>query len=155
MGAHLLVVVGIFAALFAGLGAFIAVKKGDWSYFGIIVAAAAFFFILLQVLRLEIGPKGFKYRNLSGSREVAFADVGRAYIEVLRAKNAPQGAAGFWVEQRDGSRVKVNLRTFPIEAAAVLFTALESHGVQIEVPDLWAARQMAEQVRAAQAKLSR
>jgi hypothetical protein len=51
--------------------------------------------------------------------------------------------------------VKVNLRTFPVEAAAVLFTALESHGIQIEVPDRWATRRMAEQVRAAQAKLRR
>jgi hypothetical protein len=151
----LLVVVGVSALLFAALGGFIAVKKGDWTFLGVVVVVAAVLFLLLQALRLEIGPTGFKYRNLSGSREVAFADIGRAYFEVVRAEYAPQGVAAFWVERCDGARVKVNLRTFPVEAAAVLFTALESHGIPIEVPDAWAARRMAEQVRAAQAKLQK
>jgi hypothetical protein len=152
-GIHLFAVVGVFTSLFAVLGLFIAVKKGDWTFLAVVVGVAAVLFLLLQVLRLEVGPSGFRYRNLSGSREVAFADVGRAYFEVVRAKNAPQGVAAFWVERRDGERVKVNLRTFPVEAAAVLFTALEAYGIQIEVPDAWATRRMAEQVRAAQAKL--
>ena len=155
VGIHLLVVVGIFASALAALGVFIALKKGDWTFLGVVVAVAAVVFLLLQVPRLEVGPAGFKYRNLSGSREVAFADIGRAYFEVVRAQYAPQGVAVFWVERRDGGRVKVNLRTFPVEAAAVLFTALESPGIQIEVPDAWATRRMAEQVRAAQAKLRR
>src|SRR5712692_2856545 len=132
VGIHLLVVVGILASALAALGVFIALKKGDWTFLGVVVAVAAVVFLLLQVPRLEVGPAGFKYRNLTGSWEVAF-----------------------WVERRDGGRVKVNLRTFPVEAAAVLFTALESHGIQIEVPDAWATRRMAEQVRAAQAKLRR
>ena len=149
----MLFVVGICAAMFTVLGAIIAVKKGDWSFLAIVILVAASFVLLLQILRLEIGPTGFKYRNLSGSREVAFAEVGRAYFEVVRTDLARQGAAAFWVERRAGSRVKVNLRTFPTEAAAVLFTALEEHGVQIEVPEAWAARRMAEQVRAAQSKL--
>jgi hypothetical protein len=153
VGTHLLVVVGIFAALFAVIGLFIAVKQGDWSFLAIVILAAGGFVLLLQVLRLEIGPTRFKYRNLSGSREVAFADVSRAYFDVVRSDYAPQGAARFWVERRAGGRVKVNLRTFPTEAAAVLFTALEGHGIQIEVPEAWAARRMAEQVRAAQSKL--
>ena len=152
---HLLVVVGIFASLLAALGVFIALKKGDWTFLGVVVGVAAVLFLLLQVPRLEVGPAGFKYRNLSGSREVAFADIIRAYFVVVRAQYAPQGVAVFWVERRDGGRVKVNLRTFPVEAAAVLFTALESHGIQIEVPDAWATRRMAEQVRAAQANLRR
>jgi hypothetical protein len=153
VGIHLLVVVGIFAGLFAALGVFLAVKKGNWTVLAIVVAFAAVLFLLLQLQRLEIGGTSFKYRNLSGSREVTFADVGRAYFEVVRAKNAPQGVARFWIERRDGSRVKINLRVFPVEAAAVLFTALESHDVEIEVPDAWAARRAADQVRAAQAKL--
>jgi hypothetical protein len=41
---------------------------------------------------------------------------------------------------------------FSVTAAADLFTALESHGIQIEVPDLWAARHMADEIRAEQAK---
>jgi hypothetical protein len=152
-GIQLFAVVGVLASLLAALGVFIVVKKGDWTFLAVVVGVTAVLFLLLRVLRLEVGPAGFKYRNLSGSREVGFADVGRAYFEVVRAGNAPQGVAAFWVERRDGERVKVNLRTFPVEAAAVLFTALEAHGIQVEVPDAWATRQMAEQVRAAQAKL--
>ena len=154
VGGHTLAVVGIFMALFAALALVIAVKQGDWTTLAVVASVAAGLFLLLQVLRLEVGPDGFKYRNLSGSREVAFADVGRAYVDVVRADIAPQGVARFWVERVDGRRVKVNLRTFPIEAAAVLFTALEAHGIDIEVPDGWAARRMVEQIRAAQAKMS-
>ena len=151
-GLHVLAVVGVFASFFAALGVLGAVKKGDWTFLAVVVGGFGVLFLLLQVLRLEVGPDGFKYRNLSGSREVAFAQVARAYITVVRAGKAPQGAAVFWVERRDGRRVKVNLRTFPIRAAAALFTALESHGIPIEVSDEWAARRMADQVRAEQAK---
>jgi hypothetical protein len=153
VGTHLLVVVGVFALFFTTLGILIVVKKGDWNFLAIIVGGFAVFFLLLQVLRLEIGSDGFKYRNLSGSRTVLFADVRRAYIEVERANKAPQGVAVFWVERRDERRVKVNLRTFPMQAAADLFTALETHDIQIEVPDEWAARRTVDQIRAAQAKL--
>lgn len=90
---------------------------------------------------------------MSGSRDICFTEIRRAYLEITRTRHALHGVATFWVEQNDGMRVKVNLRTFPLEAAAVLFTALEAHGIQIEVPDEWAARRMAEQVRVAQAKL--
>jgi hypothetical protein len=153
-GVHLYAVIGVFVLLFAALGAFIVVKRGDWTYLAVVVGAAAVLFLLLQLLRLEVGSDGFKYRNLSGSREIAFTEVRRAYIDVVRSEYAPQGAARFWIERRDGGRVKVNLRTFPVRAAAILFTALEAHATQIEVPEEWAARRMVQQVRAAQAKLS-
>jgi len=153
VGAHLLAIGGVFASLFAALGIAIAVKKGDWMFLMVDIGVVAVLFLLLQVLRLEVRSDGFKYRNLSGSREVLFAEVSRAYIEVVRASRAPQGVGVFWVERRDRGRVKVNLRTFPIQAAAALFTALEMHGIQIEVPDEWAARRIADQVRAEQAKM--
>ena len=153
VGTHLLAVVGFFALLFGALGVSVVVKRGDWTVLLIALGAAAVLLLLLQVLRLEVGPGGFRYRNLSGSREVAFADVGRAYFEVVRATNAPQGVAAFWVERRGGGRVKVNLRTFPVRAAATLFTALEAHGIAVEVPDDRAARRMADQVRAEQVKM--
>jgi hypothetical protein len=79
--------------------------------------------------------------------------ISRAYIEVVLTTKTPQGAASFWVDRRGGERVKVNLRSFPVEAAAVLFNALESHGLQVEVPDEWASDRMLKQIRAAQAKL--
>jgi hypothetical protein len=145
-GRHLYAVIGVFVSLFSALGALIVVKRGDWTFLAVVVAAALF--LLLQVLRLQVGFDGFKYRNLSGSREVAFAEVGRAYMDVVRSQHSPQGVARFWIERRDGRRVKVNLRTFPVQAAASLFTALEAHDIQIEVPDEWAARRMVEQIRA-------
>jgi hypothetical protein len=153
VGVHLFAVVGVFAFLFVVLGVFLVLKKGDWTFLAVVVGVAVVLFLLLQVPQLEVGRDTFKYRNLSGSREVAFTDVARAHIQVVRATKAPQGVAAFWVERHDGGRVKVNLRTFPIQAAAALFTELERHDIQIDVPDEWAARRMADQVRAAQAKL--
>jgi hypothetical protein len=153
VGVHIQIVVGAFFAWFVVLAVFIAVKKGDWNFFTAIIVIALAFRILLQILRLEIGPLGFKYRNLSGSREVAFAEVARAYFKVVHSDYAPQGAAAFWVERSNGSPVKVNLRIFPTEAAAVLFTALVEHGIRIEVPEVWSAQRIALEVRAAQSKL--
>jgi hypothetical protein len=152
VGAHLLGVVRFFTVAFTALGIFVVVKKGDWTLLAVTGVVALLFVLLLQLLRLEISSTGFRYRNLSGSREMAFADVGRAYFEVVRGTNSPQGVAAFWVEGRDGKRVKVNLRTFSVQAAAALFTALESNGIQIEVPDEWAAKRVVDQVRAVQAK---
>jgi hypothetical protein len=152
-GTHMLVVVGVFAVLFVGLGTAVLVARGDWKALAVAASFFAALFLLLPLLRLEIGPAGFRYRNLSGSREVAFADIRRAYFEVVEDGYAPWGVAAFWVERRTGGRVKVNLRTFSVEGAAALFTALEQHGVVIEVPDRWAARRVAHQVRAAQAKM--
>ena len=152
-GGNLYAVVGVFAALFAALGIAVVVTRGEWTVLAIAIGVAAMCYLLLQVLRLEIGPSGFRYRNLSGSREVPFSDVSRAYFEVVRAEGSPRPVAAFWVDRRAGERVKVNLRTFPVRAAAVLFSALEAHGVTIEVPDEPAARRVADQVRAAQAKM--
>ena len=117
VGRHLLVVLSVIATLFAGLGACIAVKNGGWTFLAVVVGLASAAFLLVQILRLEVGPAGFAYCNLSGSRDVRFADIRRAYFEVTRKSNAPQGVAAFWVERHDGVRVRVNLRTFSVEAA--------------------------------------
>jgi hypothetical protein len=152
VGSNVLVAIGIFAGLFATLGIIIGLKQSDWTFLEVVVGSALALFLLLQVLRLEIGPDGFRYRNLSGTRVVDFTEVSRAYIDVIRSEYAPQGVARFWVERRDRGRIKINLRTFPVQAAADLFTALEMHGIHIEVPDEWAARRMVDQTRAAQHK---
>jgi hypothetical protein len=149
---HLLIILGIFALIFLAFGIVIGVNNGNWTVTVVIVLVFAVLHLLLQVLRLEISATGFRYRNLRGSHEIMFKNVARAYIEVIRAKNVPQGAAVFWVEPQNGRKLKINLRTFPIQAAADLFTALELHGIKVDVPDAWAARRMAEQVRAAQAR---
>jgi hypothetical protein len=89
-GGHLYAVIGVFVSLFAALGALIVVKRGDWTFLAVVVGVAAALFLLLQVLRLQVGFDGFKYRNLSGSREVAFAEVGRAYMDVVRSQHSPR-----------------------------------------------------------------
>lgn len=152
-GIHLFVIVGVFASLFATLGLFIAVKQGDWTFLAVVVCGTVVLFLLLGVLKLEISLAGFKYRNLSGTRDVAFREVSRAFFEVVSADVAPQGVAAFWVERRNGTRVKVNLRTFAVDAAAALFTALEKQGIPIEVPDHSAAQRAAAQVQEAQTKM--
>lgn len=152
-GLHLFVLIGLLVGLFLGVGTAIVVTKGDWTFLAAVGGMAVVLFSLLLVLKLEVRQAEFQYRNLSGSRTVAFADVERAYFETLRADVAPQGVAVFWVQPRKGRRVKVNLRTFPIRAATTLFSALERHGVAIEVPDGWAAQRMARQIREEQERL--
>ena len=49
--------------------------------------------------------------------------------------------------------LEVNLRLYVIKAAATLFNELERHGIPIEVPNLWAAQRMMNQIRKAQSKL--
>jgi hypothetical protein len=151
-GINQLVLIGILTLFFVALGIYNVAKSHDWSPLCVCLVAMTALFALQLVLRMEIGPTGFKYRNLSGAREIKYADVNRAYFDVIHASNAPQGVAAFFVERRDGTRVKINIRTFSVRAAADLFTKLESHGIQIEVPDAWAARRTVQQVRAAQAK---
>jgi hypothetical protein len=68
-GIHLYAVVGVFALLFVTMEVFIAVKRGDWTFFAVVVGGSVVLFLLLQVLRLEVSPDGFKYRNLSGTTQ--------------------------------------------------------------------------------------
>src|SRR5262245_51172140 len=85
VGTHLLITVGAFASFFATLGIVIGVRRGDWTFLALVTGVVAALFLLLQILRLEIRPDGFKYRNLSGFREILFADVQRAYIAVVKS----------------------------------------------------------------------
>jgi hypothetical protein len=151
-GLHLYVLVGLLVSLFIGLGIAVAIRREDWTFLAVAGGGAVVLFLLLLVLRLEVRHEEFAYRNLSGSRTVPFTDIERAYFETVHADAAPQGVAVFWVEVRGGKRVKVNLRTFPIRAAALLFATLERHGVPIQVPDTWAAKRMNRQVREEMAK---
>jgi hypothetical protein len=152
-GAHMLTVTGAFAGLLIALGVAVGFKNGDWSMLEAPLIASAIVFALQAILRLEIGPAGIKYRNLTGSRSIEFENIKRAYVEVVRPSKSPQGIATFWLELHGGKRVKINLRTFSIQAAALLFSALDARGLPIEAPDEWAAGRLMNQVRAAQAKL--
>jgi hypothetical protein len=149
VGAHLCVVVGLAAALFIGLGVSVWLKNGDRAILGIAVGVFGALAVVLATLRLDVTRDGCTARSLFGATTVRFADLARAYFEVTRHESAPQGAASFWVQPRSGAAHKVNLRVYPIEAAALLFRALDAHGVAIDVPDAWAARRMNDQVRAA------
>jgi hypothetical protein len=148
-----LIIAGIFASVFLALGIIIAITRGDWTVLAVIGAATAIFYALLHYLRLEVRPGGFTYRNLSMNRSIEFAEVEKAYFETMVADVAPQGVATFWVQLRRGRPIKINLRTFPLRAAASLLTALELQGIPIEVPESWAAQRMARQIRKEQPKL--
>lgn len=154
-GGHLLIVVGLASAFFCGLFLLVFLKTGQWMPLTLACAGSLVGFLLLRTLRLELSPSWFKYRNLSGAHTVVYSQIADAYFDVVRRSQAPQGVSRFWIALRQGQHVKVNLRTFPVEAAARLFTAIEAQGVEVRVPDEWAARRVADQVRAAQAKLGR
>lgn len=153
-GAHLLVVVGLLSAFFCGLGLLIFRNSGDGTFLAFSGIGTIVLFALLRILRLEIGKTWFKYQNLGGSRTVLLNHVTGACVEVGRHSKALHGVAGFYLELRNGQRQKINLRTFPVEAAAVLFSTLDAHGVDVTASEEWAARRMMEQVRAAQARLA-
>jgi hypothetical protein len=155
VGAHLLVVVGIFALFFLALGFLVLARKGDWSLLAIATGAAAVLFCFPGTFRLKIGKGWFEWRSFLGTRMVQFANVSSAYFTVVRRGNAPQGVAAFWIQPCSGDAEKFNLRIFPVRAAAMLFSALEAHGIHVDVPDAWAARRMDEQIRAVQAKADR
>lgn len=151
-GAHMRAVSGIFAGLAFLATVTGAVVNGDWQPVLVVVVAASVLFALQLVLRLAIGPDGIGYRNLTGARSIPYAAIARARVNVLRPTKAPQGVAAFQLELHNGRRVRINLRTFSVEAAATLFSALEARGIEIKGSPEWAARRLMEQVRAAQAK---
>jgi hypothetical protein len=153
VGVHLIILVGLFTGFLLAIGVADGRARGNWTPFAVLAGVTAVWFLLLAYLRLEIRPDGFSYRNLSVNRALPFAAVERAFFLTIRSSRTPQGVAAFWVQPRDGKPFKINLRTFPIRAAAVLFAAFDRHGIPVEVPDTWSARRMAAQIRAEQKKL--
>jgi hypothetical protein len=145
--------VSLLMALFLGIGLAIGVRRADWSFAAGAVAMTPVLFALVAILRLEVSARGVSYRNLSGSRVLAFDELEKAYFTVAHSEATPQGVAVFWLQPRGGGPVKINLRTFPIKASAVLFAALGNHDIPIEVPDRWASRRMAHQIRDMQEKM--
>jgi hypothetical protein len=152
VGMNLLVVVTLFALFLGGLGLAVGLKRGDWTIFAIVVVVIVMMAVMLSVLRLEFSRSGFFYRNISGSTSVAWSNVTGATVQVVHHGKSPRGVAVFWITLRSGPPLKVNLRTFPVEAAAILFSSIEAQGIAIEVPNDTAARRMVDQVRAAQGK---
>lgn len=152
-GRHVYAVVGVFSTFFVVLGGLVAFKTGDQALLLMSVGAFLALLLLLRILKLEIGEKEIFYRNLSGSHRIGFETIVRAYVDVLQTGHTPQGAPRFWIETSEGTHVKVNLRTFPIRAAALLFTLLQSHDIRIDVVNQWSAQRFVKQIREAQSKL--
>lgn len=150
---NLYFLVGMLATLFLGIFSAVARKDGNWipayATCGIAVALLA----MLQLIRFTIGPDGFVMRKPLSTETIDFADVTRAYFIVTYGRRTPQGVGDFCVQTKDGKEHPLNARIYPITAAAELFDALDRHGIPIEVPDLWAANRMVNEIRRAQAKL--
>lgn len=150
--ARLYIIVSVWASLFIVLGAAITIKSPDqWSFLAIPIGGLVAFFAGLSYLRFEIGRDYFYYRNLSGSRRFRFSDLERAYFRPLRG--AASVGASFWAQPKGGRPSQINLWTFPIEAAARLFGALDRFGIPVEIPDVWGCQRMAAQIRECQRKL--
>jgi hypothetical protein len=142
---------GVIAAFLAVCGIGGGLREGTWGVLAIILPLTAFAILVLWSFRLEIGSEGFRYRVMIGSWDVAFTDVCRALV--FAANSTSRRVVVFHVQRKNGQRVNIQWDVFPTEAVAVLFTALEAHGIPIQVADDPLARQMADRVRAAQARL--
>lgn len=148
------VIVGVFVGLFAALGILIMIKEPtEGMFFAIDCTVGVVLFAGMSRLRLEIRHDGIHFRNLTSNRFLSYTDIAGAYLKVVTTRKAPQGVAAFWLRTKDGRRTKINLRSFPIQAAALLFTELERRDIPIDIPDHWTARRMVSQIRACQEQL--
>ncbi|UYC17991.1 hypothetical protein NRY95_08575 [Xanthomonas campestris pv. phormiicola] len=127
-------------------------EKGNHGFLLGVLASSAGLLFVLSTIRLEISRNLLKRRSLFGVDIIQFKDVVSAYISVEYSSKAPQGSASFWIQPRNAAPLKINLRLYPVQAAAMLFFILEAQGIDIDVPDTWSARRMQQQIRAAQAK---
>jgi hypothetical protein len=152
-GGNLYFVIGLFGTFFLGLFSVVARKNGEWGVVMIIAGIIAALLLMLQVLKFKIGPDGFVYRTLISSTAFDFDDISKAGLTVTYSGSTPQGIGNLRVEMKDGRKSEVNLRLYVIKAAATLFNELERRGIPIEVPNLWAAQRMMNQIRKAQSKL--
>lgn len=150
-GKHMLTVIAIFSALLIALSFGGVVRYGDWEGVAISASLSLFVFAITLPLRLEIGPHGIRYRDLRGARSLEFASMTRAYLEMVHSGRR-RSLARLSMEAREDRPVRINVRTFDVEAIARLFTALEARAIEIEV--LSGAAGVAKQVRAAQASLA-
>ena len=74
--------------------------------------------------------------GLTGTRSIEFANIGKAYFESVIGHGIE--VAAFWVHLRDGKRMKINLRTFPIRAAATCYSQpCSANGFRSTCPIYW------------------
>jgi hypothetical protein len=152
-GGNLYFLVGVLATIFLGVSFVVARKNGDWTLFYIFSPILLGLLLVLQLIRFQIGPDGFVLRTPLSSKTVDFGDLSRAYFVVIYGGSTPQGVGSFCVETKDGKKIDTNLRLYTIKAAAALFDELDRHGIPIEVPNLWAANRMVNEIRRAQTRI--
>ena len=128
-------------------------NPANWQVFAVGCGLEASILAALRYLRFEIGHGGIHYRNWTANRSLKYSDMKRAGLEVIVGRYYPQGIAVFVIEPKEGRSLRIRLDNFPILASALLFTELERRNIPIHVPERWAAKRMAGQIRAAQAKL--
>jgi hypothetical protein len=150
---NLYIPVGLLATLFLAIFIGVARKEGNWIPVYITVGIVVALLLMFQLIRFQIGPDGFVYRTPLTSTTIDFADLSRGYFGVTYTGKTPQGVGKFCVETKDGKTFDLKLRIYTIKAAAALFDELDHHGIPIEVPDLWAANRMVNEIRRAQARM--
>ncbi len=138
---------GLFAGFFVLTGFLVTRESAQaWPLLAVAGAVAAVLLAGLAVLRLEVGPRGIRYRSLTTRCSLRFEEIERAYFETVVNRAAPQGLALFWIRPKQGKALRINLRVFSDAAPALLLAALERHGISIDIPDTLAARRMAHEV---------
>jgi hypothetical protein len=100
----------------------------------------AFALASLAWLRLEIGPRGIRYRTVAGTRALAFDEIERAYFETVVNRAAPNGLHIFFVKPKAGKALRVDLRALRAGAAPRLLATLERHGIPLTLPGTAAAQ---------------
>jgi hypothetical protein len=139
---------GLFGAFFVMLGAVATYENhGSWPVLAIAAGAMVLMFANLAYLRLSVGPDGIRYRTLRTRRALAYSEIKRAYLETSVNRFAPHGVVSFWVQPKEGKALNINLRNLPRTASVALLTALEEHGVPLDVPDTGAGQRLVRDIR--------
>ena len=154
---NMLVAFAVMFGLGAALPLAVAIKNGDqasaWKVLAFLVGLELLVLLVGRLIRLEIGPESVEHRTALGTRSLALASVKSAHVQVLSRSKGP-GCPTLCLEPEKGRRVTIYLRHYPIEASVALFTALESRGIDIELPDDDAIS-VAEQIAAAKLSAAR
>jgi hypothetical protein len=138
-GTNLVVFVGVVASLFVVVSLIPGLTKGDWRVLGLALVGATGAIVLLRIIKLDIRSDGIIYRNLSGKRTAVFVSVDSASWDRL--------GPFLRLHQRTGSSIKINLRTLPVRAVAILFDRLEHYGIPMEGPYTWTSMRMLDEIR--------
>jgi hypothetical protein len=148
-GTYLIIAI-IGGPLFAG-GLVAAIRSNDWALCLIPIALVAPFVAAAAWVRLEIGSNGVRYRGVFRWWFVRYEDIDHAEFGTEQASSAAAGIAPFLFVLSDESEESLNLKPFPLHAAARLLVALEHQGIGVDVSDgrpvqrMWNAFQAARE----------